>query len=144
MRNDLIYRQAVIDRLLEMAGFESVRELYECMVAEKKEARWLGGVNDAIDEIIGMPSGEIYWHEIFEDDPITFPDDDRLVLVSFSNYSVPMLGRWEADDDGGKWCMGDTDETFIQNDLCVDGWWELPKKLEPHKWERGEQDARRN
>ena len=143
MRNDLIYRQAVIDRLLEMAGFESVRELYECMVAEKKEARWLGGVNDAIDEIIGMPSGETYWHETFEDDPITFPDDDRLVLVSFSNYSVPMLGRWEADDDGGKWCMGDMDETFTQNDLYVDGWWELPKKLEPHKWERGEQDARR-
>ena len=140
MRNDLIYRQAVIDRLLEMAGFESVRELYECMVSEKKEARWLGGVNDAIDEIIGMPSGETYWHETFEDDPITFPDDDRLVLVSFSNCDMPMIGRWRTDDSGGRWCIGDLTLTFQQNGLFVDGWWELPGKPEPHKWERGEQE----
>ena len=70
------------------------------------------------------------WHETFEDDPSTFPSDDRHVLVSFSNFSGPMIGRWQVDDDGGgAWYVGDMDETFLP-DLYVDGWWELPKKPE--------------
>lgn len=69
------------------------------------------------------------WHETYDDDPESFPDDDRTVLVSFENFSLPMLGQWRHDPDiGGAWYIGDTDETFIENDLFVDGWWELPRK----------------
>ena len=70
------------------------------------------------------------WHECFEDDPESFPDDDRMVLCSFSNFSLPMIGRWETDEDGGvAWYQGDMlDDTFLADALIVDGWWELPVK----------------
>lgn len=71
------------------------------------------------------------WHKTDEDDLATFPDDDRMVLVSFSNFSLPMLGRWQLDEYlGGAWYQGDMNDTFVEDDLFVDGWWELPEKLE--------------
>lgn len=71
------------------------------------------------------------WHECFDDDPASFPDDERNVLVSFSNFSLSIIGQWRVDEDGaGCWYLGDTDETFLSEDLYVDGWWELPKKPE--------------
>jgi len=71
------------------------------------------------------------WHECFEDDPDSFPDDDRNVLVSFSNFSLSIIGQWRVDESGaGCWYLGDTDETFLSEDLFVDGWWGLPKKPE--------------
>lgn len=86
-----------------------------------------------IDKIEHAPTIEPspIWHECFDDDHESFPDDDRTVLVSFENFSQPMLGQWRFDPDiGGAWYIGDTDETFIENDLFVDGWWELPRKPE--------------
>lgn len=69
------------------------------------------------------------WHETFDDDPTTFPDDDRNVLVTFSNFSLSIIGQWRHDpDEGGCWYLGDTDETFVSEGLFVDGWWELPEK----------------
>jgi len=59
------------------------------------------------------------------------PSDDRLVLCSFSNFSLPCIGRYEEDEDGGgNWYIGDSEETFLSKDLFVDGWWELPEKPE--------------
>ena len=85
----------------------------------------------AIHEAIEMIKQAFEWHETFEDDPDSFPNDDRQVLVSFSNFSLPMIGRWEVDDDGGgNWYQGDMDDTFLQDGLVVDGWWDLPKKPE--------------
>ena len=90
---------------------------------------WLEGFRDALD-VVGdemIETKELNrWHEIFEDDPDSFPNDDRLVLVSFSNFTEPMLGRFI----DGAFCIGDMDETFVSNNLFVDGWWELPKKPE--------------
>ena len=90
---------------------------------------WLEGFRDAFDvveaEMIEMKELN-GWHEIFEDDPDSFPDDDRLVLVSFSNFTKPMLGRFI----DGAFYIGDTDKTFVSKNLFVDGWWELPKKPE--------------
>ena len=69
------------------------------------------------------------WHECFEDDPASFPDNDRNVLVSLSNFSLSIIGQWRVDDNGsGCWYLGDTDETFLSEGLLVDGWWELPRK----------------
>ena len=69
------------------------------------------------------------WRECIPDDPNSFPDDDRNVLVSFSNFSLPIIGQWRVDDNGsGCWYLGDTDETFLSEWLFVDGWWELPRK----------------
>ena len=92
---------------------------------------WVEGYQAAIDVVEEAPEEESGWHECFDDDPNSFPDSDRNVLVTFSNFSLPIIGQWRIDNDGaGCWYLGDTDETFLSEDLYVDGWWELPKKPE--------------
>ncbi len=92
--------------------------------AEDEAKAWM-----ALTELKDMALME--WHETFEDVPGSFPDDERTVLVSCKNCSEPMPGQWRIDEDGGgNWYVGDLDETFLQDGLVVDGWWELPKKPE--------------
>lgn len=89
--------------------------------------RW----NRVIRETVKDLEAAHAWHECFPDDPNSFPDDDRNVLVSFSNFDLPIIGQWRVEDDGsGCWYLEDTDETFLSEGLFVDGWWELPKKPE--------------
>lgn len=118
----------------------------ECPLAEPcNDAIWnalsevynMDGVPDEAKSIIGDvmlglgEQPEPVWHECFDDDPASFPDDERNVLVSFSNFSLSIIGQWRVDESGaGCWYLGDTDETFLSEDLYVDGWWELPKKPE--------------
>lgn len=61
------------------------------------------------------------------------PSDGRFVLLSFSNFTLPLVGRYEQQEDGsGNWYIGDCDEedTCIANDLYVNAWMELPKPYE--------------
>lgn len=56
------------------------------------------------------------------------PDPDKHILVSFENFSLPMIGRYTVDDDdGGTFRVGDEDESFVEHDLYVNAWMELPK-----------------
>lgn len=58
------------------------------------------------------------------------PETDDFVLLSFENFSLPMIGRYERNDDGGgAWYVGDCDEedTCISQDLFVNAWMSLPK-----------------
>lgn len=59
------------------------------------------------------------------------PDVDEYIIVSFENFSVPMIGRYTVDDDdNGTFRIGDEDESFVKNDLYVIAWMPLP---EPYK-----------
>ena len=59
------------------------------------------------------------------------PEPEELVLLSFENFSLPMIGRYTADaDDDGIFRVGDDDESFIEHDLYVNAWMPLP---EPYK-----------
>ncbi|MBU5480911.1 DUF551 domain-containing protein [Blautia sp. MSJ-19] len=61
------------------------------------------------------------------------PDPDEYILVSFENFSVPMIGRYTVDDkDSGTFRMGDENDSFIENDLFVNAWMPL---LKPYKEE---------
>ena len=71
-----------------------------------------------------------YWIRIDEDDPETFPKNDDYILLSFSNYPVPTVGRCEKSADGG--CIffaGDDDKSLISRDVYVNGWMPLPECL---------------
>lgn len=54
------------------------------------------------------------------------PENDRYVLLSFENFSVPMVGRYEEDENGGAFYVGDDDETCVSQDLFVNAWMNLP------------------
>lgn len=61
-----------------------------------------------------------------------YPDTDSYILLSFSNFSVPLVGRYEEDDDGGAFYIGDEDVSCSSQDMFVNAWRPLP---EPYREE---------
>ena len=62
------------------------------------------------------------------------PEDDKYILLSFSNFSLPIVGRYERDEDGSgafylEYC--DEQDTCIANDLYVNAWQPIPEPYEP-------------
>ena len=57
------------------------------------------------------------------------PEDNRYILLSFENFSLQLVGRYEENEEGGAFYIGDCDEedTCIFNDLYVNAWMPLPK-----------------
>ena len=61
------------------------------------------------------------------------PDSGIYIFLSFTNFTLPMIGRYEKDSDGGAFYIGDEEETCVSQDLYVNAWRPLP---EPYKPER--------
>lgn len=55
------------------------------------------------------------------------PKTGEYVLLSFSNFDLPIVGRYEEDENGGNYYIGDDTETCLQNDVYVNAWLPLPK-----------------
>lgn len=62
--------------------------------------------------------------------PITerLPETDDYILISFANFSLPDVGRYEADEDGGgAFYPGDEDVSYASVGVVVNAWMPLPK-----------------
>lgn len=64
--------------------------------------------------------------------PVTegVPENDDYVLMSFENFSLPLVGRYVDDGKlGGAWYLGDCfdEDTCLANDLFVNAWMPLPE-----------------
>lgn len=70
--------------------------------------------NDMIST--GMIDDE--WHSLDE-----LPKEDEYILISFSNYSLPDIGRIE----DGVFYPGDDTKSFKEYGLIVNGWRPLPR-----------------
>lgn len=56
------------------------------------------------------------------------PEDESYILLSFSNFSIPLIGRCEQDGDGGStFYEGDDDVPLTVHDLYVNAWMPLPE-----------------
>ena len=57
------------------------------------------------------------------------PDTEDYILLSFENFSLPQVGRYEYDhlEESGAFYLGDELETCISQDLYVNAWMPLPK-----------------
>lgn len=69
--------------------------------------------------------------------PITdrLPDSGKYVLLSFENFSLPVVGRYEvSENDDGAFYVGDDFETCSEQDLFVNAWMPLPEpyRTAPH------------
>lgn len=93
-----------------------------------------GGFVKAI-EIVKQVAAEYNNGWIPADEP---PGTDDYILLSFENFSLPSVGRYEEHEDGGAYYIGDENETCISQDLIVNAWQPLP---EPYK--KGESEKRR-
>lgn len=64
--------------------------------------------------------------EIFTSDDIT---DDKPVLLSFENFTTPLVGRYKEDENGnGAYYLGDEDETLLSQDIFVNAWQPLKER----------------
>ncbi len=61
--------------------------------------------------------------------PVTerLPDDDEYILVSFSNYPNPDIGKYEWDEEGGAFYPGDDETSYVKYGIFVNAWMPLPK-----------------
>lgn len=60
------------------------------------------------------------------------PEDGKYILLSFSNFTIPLIGRCEQDGDGGStFYEGDDDEPLTKHDLYVNAWMPLPEPYRP-------------
>lgn len=58
------------------------------------------------------------------------PETDDYILVSFSNYTLSDIGRYEADKDGGGTFFPGDEERYVSFGLFVNAWMPLPKPYE--------------
>ena len=66
------------------------------------------------------------------------PEDSYYIILTFANFSLPMVGRYEMNEDGsGAFYLGDCggEDTCISQDLYVNAWMLLP---EPYRTGRSE------
>jgi hypothetical protein len=56
------------------------------------------------------------------------PEDDKYILVSFENFTLPDIGRYEVDEDGnGAFYPGDDEKRYAAYGLFVNAWMPLPE-----------------
>lgn len=59
------------------------------------------------------------------------PKTEDYILLSFENFPVPLVGRYEEDEEGGAFYVGDDTESCVSSGIIVNAWQPLPPKYEP-------------
>ena len=55
------------------------------------------------------------------------PETEGYILLSFDSFTLPMIGRYEEEQEGGAYYLGDEEETCLSHDLYVNAWMPLPE-----------------
>lgn len=122
-------KQDLVDRLAE---YENTG-LMPNEIKDKLEAL-------QIYQSIGLTPDQIRWmldRECWISVEEKVPDSGIYIFLSFTNFTLPMIGRYEKDSDGGAFYIGDEGETCVSQDLYVNAWRPLP---EPYRPERNNHD----
>ena len=88
---------------------------------------WRNGIYDAIkmvDEVERQYNNG--WIPVSE----RYPESDSYILLSFKNFTLPTVGRYEVDEEGGAFFVGDDDISCVSSGLYVNAWQPLPKRYE--------------
>lgn len=107
----------MLEKILEEIEKESSR-----LVADSPRFVML----DDVERIIRSHMEDDGW--IPADQP---PETDNYILLSFENFSVPMVGRYDRDEEGGAYYLGDGDESCLSLDVIVNAWQPLPEPYRP-------------
>ena len=77
-------------------------------------------------EVLQLKKDTVQWIPVTE----RLPESGKYVLMSFENFTLPAIGRYEVNDEGdGAWYLGDNDEgdTCCSVGLFVNAWMPLPE-----------------
>ena len=55
------------------------------------------------------------------------PPETGYILLSFANFSIPLVGHYETDGNGGAFYVGDESESCLSQDIIVNAWMRLPE-----------------
>lgn len=78
------------------------------------------------EEVLQLKKNTVQWIPVAE----LLPQSGKYVLMSFENFTLPAIGRYEVNDEGdGAWYLGDNDEgdTCCSVGLFVNAWMPLPE-----------------
>ena len=118
----------ILEKLSFLYGQRAGRELWSSK-PRKVQNEDIASFNRDVDYlwtiINGLNNKNDGWIPVEE----RLPEDNRYILLSFENFSLPLVGRYEENEEGGAFYIGDCDEedTCIFNDLYVNAWMPLPK-----------------
>lgn len=74
---------------------------------------------------------DLLWRLVNEDDPNTYPDTKDYILLGFSNFNLPCIGRCEGNEDEGfTFFEGDDEKPLVDYGLFVNAWMPIPKRHE--------------
>ena len=93
---------------------------------ENDEDPFYGGICSALQDVIRLVKNHPDRYEWIDADII--PIGRQYILLSFDNFTVPQIGRYEEDEDGGgEYYIGDETESCLSQNLYVNAWMELPE-----------------
>ena len=118
-KEELVQRLAAYENTgLEPKKIQQIDQLYQELSKEVMQFR---------KDLARMPDEK--WISIEEQ----LPETEDYILLSFANFSLPMVGRYEKSREGGAFYLGDCDEedTCINQELVVNAWRPLPKPYLP-------------
>lgn len=103
---------------------EAIKQYFIGLVEQGKQEVEITEANAEIQKIIKGYEETNGWIPVDEGTPI----DSRYILLSFENFSLPCVGRYEEDEEGGgNFYAGDEDIPLIKQDMYVNAWRELPE-----------------
>ena len=102
----------------------AIREYFKSKIDNEMQMIDIAEANAEIQKIIEQLEKDGCWSPVDEG----VPNDGRYVLLSFENFNLPLVGRYEEDEDGGgAFYVGDDDICCGNYELFVNAWMELPK-----------------
>lgn len=122
----------------------------EVMIAPKT---WACGLDEVVRQVMEMEENVENLPELAkavptpimapEWIPVTekLPKDDNYILLSFENFIIPMIGKYEENEEGGAFFVGDDDASCVSDGLYVNAWMPLPEPYRPQTLEEAGGDA---
>lgn len=101
---------------------ELIRMLSGVLTVNQKEAK-------AVKEAVAIIESTRWRDPEYEPPEVGRDGESDYILLSFSNCSLPLIGQYRVDGEGGAYYDGDDDEPLTKIGLFVDGWMPLPKKV---------------
>ena len=121
----------VLEKILE--EIEKEQNSYEADHAWNY-SKGLEYTKDIIREYMDNHSGdtnEMVGKWIPVEDTEHTPENESYVLVSFSNFTLHDIARYEENEEGGTYYPGDDEESYSKYGLFVNAWQPLPKPYRP-------------
>ena len=117
-----------------MCPYDTVGDPIDIMPCVKDGKQQFVGVEEcrecSISWLRRESTEEIHYHA-WNDVNNSLPEAGEYVLLSLSNFSLPIIGRYEVDDTGdGAFYAGDELESLVSQRFIVNAWMPLP---EPYK-----------